>query len=133
MISHLSIPSLLTISYESLLFSLPLYHRPAPSLRATLLTIQNFRNAKRFHFSQKAGSYVFRKHHQPKDELIKGRYVACIIIYLDQHLGKYYICHFSIVRRVSRDPWQPLDCSVFRLWTGEPRTHMAGAVKFPAL
>lgn len=49
----------------------------------------NFENAKLRPLAPKAGSLLFRKHYQRRDELIKGQYVACIIIYLNQHLGKY--------------------------------------------
>ena len=52
--------------------------------------LNNFQDAKRFHFSAESGiSLAFRKHLQLRDELIKGQYVAYNVIYLDQHLGKY--------------------------------------------
>lgn len=63
---------------------------------------RQFSRHKHFSLFPESGiSLAFCKHLQSQDELIKGQYVACIIIYLDQHLSKYEICHFSILQRVT--------------------------------
>lgn len=70
-----------------------------------------FQKGKYFPYFRKAGCSTMNKHLQSLDELIQGQYVACISIYRGQHLGKYWICHISIVWCESRDLQQDFNCS----------------------
>lgn len=71
-------------------FSFLFPHRPAPSYRTAFLrNLKTFETQNVFTYPQKRDPATFSKHLQSQDELIKDQYVACIIIYQDQHLGKY--------------------------------------------
>jgi len=70
-------------------FFRPFLSPPAPSFCRPLKTTYQLRKRKITSTLPESGILLFRKHHQPRDELIKGQCVTCIIIYLNQHLGKY--------------------------------------------
>lgn len=61
----------------------------APSFSRPLKTTYQLLKRKNTSTLRESGILLFHKHHQRRDELIKGQCLACIIIYLNQHLGKY--------------------------------------------
>ena len=69
----------------------PPFRSPAGTL--ALPTAQNnlsiLKNANCVYSSRKRDPCFFANTINRRDEFIKGQYVACIIIYLNQHLGKY--------------------------------------------
>jgi len=70
-------------------FFRPFLLPPAPSFSRPLKTTYQLLKRKIISTLRESGILRLHKHHQRRDELIKGQYVACIIIYLNQHLGKY--------------------------------------------